>query len=162
VPPVRLVARFATHDADVEPATPLPGNSADPAALKLAAAVVATAGDVLARAKLSSSGHGLGLRGGTFHVTEKRAVMQVTLNGVRWTQDLAVSGSLQRYAGADGRVNAEFTLDDSASPEQGGAGDSGRARGQLRLNWRDGVSPSDVEIAGQVGNATLHARHPAP
>jgi pimeloyl-ACP methyl ester carboxylesterase len=150
VPPLRLVSQFATHCAEVSPATPLPGTSADPAALRIAAAAVATAGDVLARAKVNSSGHGVGLRGGTFRITEKGDVMQVTLNGVRWAADLAVSGSMQRSAGRNGRVRAEFTLEDAPDP--------GRSIGHVRLSWRDGTDPTRVEIEGQVGKTVLRAR----
>jgi pimeloyl-ACP methyl ester carboxylesterase len=156
VPPVRLIPRFAINYAELTPATPRPGNAADAAALRLTAATVATLGDVLARAKINSSGHGVGLRGGTFRVTGQGGLMQVTLNDVRWVQDLAVSGYMERAAGRNGRVSARLTVEGDVG------GKAGEARGELRLRWRDRIDASDVEIDGHLGSVAVHASSPAP
>ncbi len=88
-------ALLAVHAAELEPAEALPGNGADAAHLRWVSAAVMTAGDVLTRVSDNSSGTGVGLRGGTFRVAGGTAT-HVSLSQVRFTEDLAVSGDIDK------------------------------------------------------------------
>ncbi len=106
-PPVRLVGVFARHAAELEPAQALGANQANDLQLRFVRAAVLTAGDVVTRVGLSSSGQGVGLRGGRFTLVEHRGAQVASLDAVRWTLDLAVSGSSRKRAvptGACGRI----------------------------------------------------------
>ncbi|MGC2029176.1 MAG: hypothetical protein WA642_04095 [Steroidobacteraceae bacterium] len=97
-PPLRLVPRFALHAAELDPAAALPGNRSGSVLLRWISAAVLTAGDVLARLDGNSTGQGVGLRGGTFRVAKDATVIHVSLDHVRWVEDLAVSGTLDKAA----------------------------------------------------------------
>lgn len=149
VPPVRLVARFARRTAELEPALALPGNGAAPAGLRAARAALETAGDVLARLGANTSGRGVGLRGGTFRITRDGGAAHVALDRVRWTEDLAVSGTLDRSP--DGRIEAHLDLDGS-----------GGLSGRLDLGWGSREENARARIEGALGGVRLSAEAPAP
>ncbi|MGC1523543.1 MAG: hypothetical protein WA803_18510, partial [Steroidobacteraceae bacterium] len=112
---------------------------------------VMTAGDVLARLGGNSNGRGVGLRGGTFRVESDASAVHITLNQVRWTEDLVVSGNIDKAAARTGMVRARLQLD------------PGDARGgELRVEWREGVANSAAAIRGTLGGAAVLARTPAP
>ena len=149
VPPVRLVTRFARRVADMELA---PGEEPDDAARRrrqVAAATVATIGDVVLRAHDNSSGHGVGLRGGSYAIAPTPGASVIALHAVRWTDDLAVSGTVTLRA--QGRhVVADVTV----------AGSYGT--GHLRVSWNDeGVAPRAV-VTGRLAGQTIHATCDAP
>ena len=149
VPPVRLVTRFARRVADMELA---PGEEPDDAARRrrqVAAATVATIGDVVLRAHDNSSGHGVGLRGGSYAIAPTPGASVIALHAVRWTDDLAVSGTVTLRA--QGRhVVADVTV----------AGSYGT--GHLRVSWNDeGVAPRAV-VTGRLAGQTIHATSDAP
>ena len=149
-PPVRLVGSFARRAAELEPAQALASNQAPDPQLRFASAAVLTAGDVVTRLRLSSSGHGVGLRGGRFTLIERNGVQVVTLDAVRWTEDLAVSGTLEKALGPASRVRAHLRLAGADSLE-----------GVLEIVWDD--APDAVaDIRGTLGGARLAARTPAP
>jgi pimeloyl-ACP methyl ester carboxylesterase len=151
VPPLRLVARFAIHASQVEPATAAAGNRADALQRSLASAAVMTAGDVLARLDSNSTGKGVGLRGGSFLIVNDAAISRVTLHQVRWTEDLAVSGTIDKPSGRGGAVRASLHLD---APDG--------LRGDLIAEWpADAADPSAV-ISGTLGGAAVRARTAAP
>jgi hypothetical protein len=110
-----------------------------------------TAGDVLARLGANSTGRGVGLRGGTFKVVTDPTTIHVTLTGVRWTEDLAVSGTIDKPISRHGTVHATLHL---AGPEG--------LTGELAVNWPEGVAGSDAAMRGTLGGAIVVARMPAP
>jgi hypothetical protein len=151
VPPVRLVARFARQSAELEAAVSLEGNAAAPPELDVAAAAVLTAGDVLARALETSSGHGVGLRGGTFRVRRAGARIVVALDGVRWVEDVAVSGTLDCGRGPGGLVRAALRVTRAAG-----------VAGRLLATWPVDAAPAMARIEGSFGAVQVRAQVPAP
>ena len=124
VPPLRLVPRFALRIEELEPALPVAGNAASERELRAASAAVMTAGDVLVRAKTNSSGRGVGLRGGSFEVSAHPGSTRIVLRGVRWTSDLAVSGTVDRPRATSDMIAAHLTIE----------GPDGMA-GRLEAHW---------------------------
>ena len=68
-----------------------------------------TALDALKRSFLTSSSGGPGLRGGTFH-TDYDFTWTTTLNGARWTDDVAVDGT-QQWSFNRGALDADLQID---------------------------------------------------
>jgi pimeloyl-ACP methyl ester carboxylesterase len=158
VPPVRLVSRFARHAAELDPAAGLRGNSAGTLELKFAAAAVLTAGDVLVRLNGNSSGRGKGLRGGSFRIIHgsgfshlRPGPSRIELSGVRWTEDLTVSGTIEAPAGHTGAVRARL---DVAGP--------GVGSGRLQIRWPEGVADARAQIRGTLGAVAVVAQTQAP
>ena len=151
VPALRLVAHFARHASELDAAVPAAANRAGHSQLQWVSAAVMTAGDVLARLGANSTGRGVGLRGGTFKVVSDPTTIHVTLTGVRWTEDLAVSGTIDKPVSRYGTVHASLHL---AGPEG--------LTGELAVNWPEGVAGSDAAMRGTVGGAIVVARMPAP
>jgi pimeloyl-ACP methyl ester carboxylesterase len=151
VPPLRLVPRFALRAAQLEPATEAAGNRAGAAHRRWISAAVGTAGDVLARLGGNSTGAGVGLRGGSFRVVSDATTTRVELTGVRWTEDLAVSGTIEKPTARSGMVRASLQL----------AAADGLA-GAISVAWPEGVADSTAVIHGSLGDAVVAARMPAP
>ncbi len=151
VPRLRLVPRFATQARDLEPAVGLPGNEAAAPFLRVAAAAVSTVGDVLARANDNTSGRGMGLRGGTVGIVRDATGVHLTLDRVRWVDDIAVSGSVDRSLARQGSVRAVLRLSDTDG-----------AVGRLTLGWKEGVDHASARISGSLGQTRVEARSPAP
>jgi pimeloyl-ACP methyl ester carboxylesterase len=151
VPPVRLVQRFAVHAAKVDPAVAAAGNAASPDALRLASAAVQTVGDVIVRVPGNSSGHGTGLRGGAFKIAQHGDSRHITLDGVRWTEDLAVSGTIDQSRNAAGTVSAKVTIE---GPD--------RNRGTIRIQWADRLKNATARITGTIGGRRVDAEMAAP
>ena len=129
----------------------MPGNRANTAELQWARAAVLTAGDVLTRLGVNSTGQGVGLRGGDFRVVNDSSIIRVTLNQVRWTEDLTVSGTIEKPASRTGRVRAVLRL--SAADGQSG---------ELAVQWREGVAGSRAAVQGTLGGSAVCARTAAP
>jgi pimeloyl-ACP methyl ester carboxylesterase len=151
IPPLRLAPRFALRAAGVDPAVALPGNHADADQLRRVNAAVATAGDVLARLGGNSTGQGVGLRGGTFRVMAAPFATRVNLTQVRWAEDLAVSGEIDKPVDRTGTVRATLHL---AGP--------GALTGNITVEWPEGVADSVAAIRGSVDGAAVLARTAAP
>jgi pimeloyl-ACP methyl ester carboxylesterase len=151
VPPLRLVPRFAAHAAQLEPAAATAGNRASAAHLRWVSAAVMTAGDVLVRLGGDSTGQGAGLRGGTFRVVNDASTAHFTLNQVRWTEDLTVSGKIDKPLARTGTVRASLHL---------AAADG--LTGELTVAWTQGIAASVARIRGTLGGEAVHARTPAP
>ncbi|HMK84778.1 MAG TPA: alpha/beta hydrolase [Steroidobacteraceae bacterium] len=149
VPPVRLVARFARHARELEPATALEGNSATEPQLQFVSAAVLTAADVLTRVRSNSTGRGPGLRGGGFRITERRAFTSIALDRVHFTEDLEVSGTIIRSRAFPSRVEAELALSEGAT-------------GRLRIDWHDGGPEARAHIRGTIAGSVVVALLPAP
>ena len=151
VPPLRLVPRFAVQASQLEPAVAQPGNRANEAQLRRITAAVMTAGDVLARLGGNSNGRGVGLRGGTFRVESDSSAVHITLNQVRWTEDLVVSGNIDKPAARTGMVRARLQLDPAEA-----------RGGELRVEWQQGVANASAAVRGTLSGATVLAQTPAP
>jgi pimeloyl-ACP methyl ester carboxylesterase len=151
VPPVRLVPHFAAEAAGLEPARALPGNTAAARQLQLVSAAVLTAGDVLARVSANASGHGAGLRGGTFRLMRSDARIRASLERVRWVSDVAVSGTIDQSSRRGGALRAVLQL---------AAADG--TRGRLTLTWPGGADGASVFVHGRVAGAAVAAQCPAP
>jgi pimeloyl-ACP methyl ester carboxylesterase len=151
IPPLRLVSRFAARTAGVDPAVALPGNQADPEQLRRVSAAVATAGDLLARLGGNSTGQGVGLRGGTFRVMAAPAATRIRLTQVRWAEDLAVSGEIDKPVDHTGTIRATLHL---AGP--------GALTGHIKVEWPEGVADSVAGIRGTIDGAAVLARTVPP
>jgi pimeloyl-ACP methyl ester carboxylesterase len=151
VPPLRLVPRFAVHASQLEPAAAIAGNRANAAQLRWISAAVMTAGDVLVRIAGNSTGEGVGLRGGSFQVVNDVSAIHVTLNRVRWTEDLAVSGKIDRPIARAGTVRAALHLATADG-----------VTGELTVEWPEGIADSGASIRGTFGDARVVAQGPAP
>jgi hypothetical protein len=147
---VRLVPEFARHVHELPPARALPGNAAGAEQLRAVAASVQTAGDVIARLASNTTGKGVGLRGGTFKYRATEDRYQLNLYEVRWTEDLAVSGSLSWQA-RSGSAAGRLTL-------SGPAG----MRGVVNVHWVEGVAPARAQVHGQLADTSVAAETSAP
>ncbi|MBV9992896.1 MAG: alpha/beta fold hydrolase [Alphaproteobacteria bacterium] len=145
VNPVRLVPFFALHAADALPAVPGDGNAATTADLAVASAAVQTAGDVIARWNINYSGHGVGLRGGRWRYSQPDMVARFSLSKVRWTRDLAVSGSAV-WDQRDGSIRVDLTF----------------ANGRVTASWNDRATDAVASLSGRIGGRVLRASMPAP
>jgi pimeloyl-ACP methyl ester carboxylesterase len=147
---VRLVPFFAVHAADALPAAPRDANTASLRELSIASAAAQTAGDVIARWNINYGGKGLGLRGGSWSYAQPDLVARWTLNGVRWTKDLAVSGSAE-WDQKDGAIRAHLTFTD----RDGEAGD-------LTASWNDRDHDAVAVVKGTIGKRVVDATMTAP
>jgi pimeloyl-ACP methyl ester carboxylesterase len=147
-PPVRLLERFARRAADLPPAQALASNRASEWQLRYASAAVLTAGDVVTRLRTIAGERGVGLRGGRFTVHERNGSQVAQLAAVRWTEDLAVSGTLEKSAAPASRVRARLQL----------AG----IDGALLIGWDDDAPGALADIRGRLGGVRVAARMPAP
>jgi pimeloyl-ACP methyl ester carboxylesterase len=151
VPPLRLVAQFARSAGDLAPVMPAPGNQVGVPGLKVANAVLQTLADALVRVDESTSGSASGLRGGRLRVLQHGPKRRVSLYDLRWTDDVAVSGSLDLPRGRNRLVIANLTV----------AGRDG-LHGEMRVTWLDGDTGSQAQLRGSVNGEALVARAPAP
>jgi pimeloyl-ACP methyl ester carboxylesterase len=151
VPPLRLVPRFPLYIEELEPARSLAGNSASARALRAASATVMTAGDVLVRARSNSSGRGVGLRGGSFEITARPRSSRIVLRGVRWTSDLAVSGTVDDPHDPADALTAHLRI-------QGPGGMAGR----VDARWQNEASDARATIQGVIDGTRIAAEMPAP
>jgi pimeloyl-ACP methyl ester carboxylesterase len=151
VPPLRLVPRFAARASQLEPAAAIAGNRANAAQLRWVGAAVMTAGDVLARLGGNSTGQGVGLRGGSFRVVNDASTAHVALSQVRWTEDLTVSGKIDKPLARIGTVRASLHVATADG-----------VTGELTVEWPEGVAGSSSAIRGVLGGDVVLARTPAP
>jgi pimeloyl-ACP methyl ester carboxylesterase len=151
VPALRLVPQFTRHASELDPAAPMAGNNAGASQLRWVSAAVMTAGDVLARLGANSTGQGVGLRGGTFRIVNDPSTIHVALTDVRWTEDVAVSGRIDKPVARHGVVRASLHL-----------AVNGGAKGDLLVEWPEGVADSDARIRGTLDGTAVMARTAAP
>jgi pimeloyl-ACP methyl ester carboxylesterase len=149
VPPVRLVPRFARRAEELAPAQAMAGNHAGERELRLVAAALLTCEDAIARASENGAGVGVGLRGGRFTAAESGDGYRLTLEQLRWTEDVRVSGRID-WPGRRGMVRANLVLE---APQ---------GQGELELSWPEGESGARAAARGRVGGDTVAAETPAP
>jgi hypothetical protein len=150
VPPLRLVPKFAVQAAELEPALAAAGNQASAIELQWVSAAVQTVGDVLTRLPGNSAGQGVGLRGGSFRARRHGAMLHLKLTSVRWTNDLAVSGTVDTPAARGGAVRATLQVLTATG-----------LHGDLHIEWSD-ERAATTDIHGTLGGATVNARSPVP
>ncbi|HEU5480893.1 MAG TPA: alpha/beta hydrolase, partial [Candidatus Tumulicola sp.] len=144
VPPMRLVPAFARSAAGVPPATAtVPGESDGD--LRLAADATAAAGDALARVVDLGMTRGSGLRGGSVVARSDAAGTRLSLQGVEWTEDLAVSGDVA-FDSHTGAVGARLRWSGAA----------------LQVEWRSYAPSAQATIVGTIGGRRIRATMPAP
>jgi TAP-like protein len=147
---VRMLPRFARTVAELAPATPGPGNQGTPADLQAAAAAAFTAGDVIARWWVNTSGSGVGLRGGQFQYADTGNTADFTLTGCQWVEDLAVSGTIRWDVVKPGAVLAQVTFQTPAGP------------GTLQITWHDRERQAKAAIQGTIAGRVIVATMAAP
>ncbi len=148
VPALHLVPAFSRTLDEVDPANPSRGNHAPTEELRAAAAALLAAADVLARSYEFGFSSGSGLRGGTYTANPKNATDHATLSGVRWTKDLAVSGTAD-FDARSASAHAHLTV-------------SGAASGNLDATWPSVGSSAAAQISGTIDGYRLEATMPAP
>jgi pimeloyl-ACP methyl ester carboxylesterase len=150
VPPVRLVARFARSAAELVPAHADTDNAAGDPALRVVSAALLTGADVITRAIAHGAGGGVGLRGGTFTASAAADGYHITLDEVRWTDDVAVSGTID-WPGRTGTVHGVLHI---KAPQGSG--------GTLEVQWAEGIAQSRAAVTGKLGAENVVAEAPAP
>jgi hypothetical protein len=147
---IRLVPFFARHATDAIPVVATEGNMAGRPARSLASAAVQTAGDAMARWYVNYSGKDVGLRGGSWSDSAHGDTTTFALDGLKWTADLAVSGTLawNQLSGAV-QTNLQFTADDGST-------------GTVQAVWNDHDSAQPAYVSGTVGGVVLAGTMPAP
>ena len=114
------------------------------------AAALSAAGDALARWWINYGGAGVGLRGGSFSYTLSGAVTQFTLDAMKWTDDVSVSGTLVRSFRSNA-VTARLTLTAANG-----------ITGSLTARWSDRGSAALAQIEGRIGGRRIAATMAAP
>ncbi|MFY9663813.1 MAG: alpha/beta hydrolase [Candidatus Cybelea sp.] len=148
VPALHLVPAFSRTIDDVEAASPLSGNEAPAKQRRAAATAALAAADVLARSYEFGLSAGSGLRGGSYTAMPRNAHDGATLSGIRWTNDLTVSGTAQ-YDARAASAQAHLKL-------------AGACAGSLDITWPTAGSSAQAKLDGSVDGYALHAGMPAP
>ena len=150
---VRLVPRFATTAAQLDPLTALSGNEGTATDLRVAAAAAYALGDVLDLYWANYSGQGVGLRGGTWNYVSNPAGSEYlfTMNDVRWTNDVAVSGQFTWNYYKPGAVNGQISV---TGP--------GGENGELTIQFDSREPDAQANISGQLGGRKILATMYAP
>jgi hypothetical protein len=118
--------------------------------LAIASAAVQTAGDVMARWYVNYTGTDSGLRGGHWSWVQPGNIATFTLKEVRWTTDLAVSGSLVwNQITGDVQTQLQFSTDDGTA-------------GTLVAHWNDHESTVAARLDGTIEGQTVVASMPPP
>jgi pimeloyl-ACP methyl ester carboxylesterase len=149
VPAVRLVPRFARTAQELAPAQASAGNRAGDDELRVVSAALLTAADVMARAAESGAGRGIGLRGGNFTAAAAGEGYRLTLRGIRWTEDVAVSGRIDSPE-RSGVARAEVELQTPSG------------HGTLELEWPVRVAAARARARGILNGRAVVAEAPAP
>jgi hypothetical protein len=149
VPAVPLVVRFARDLHELAPAEAVAGNEAHEEALRAVSAALLTCADVITRAAENGAGWSPGLRGGTFTAATQGDGYRITLQQVRWTEDLAVSGRID-WPARSGVVHAEL---DVHSPQE---------NGRLDLSWPQGAPGARASARGTLGGRRVAAEAATP
>ena len=144
------VPAFPLLASDSRAATPGRGNNATSASLRIARVTADTALDALKRSFLSFGGDGPGLRGGSFH-TDYGIDFTTTLTGARWTDDVAVNGTLH-WSWDGGPLDAELQVD-------GPGGHDGTLH--LQGGWLIPGAPRTITISGTLGGEHISATVPS-
>jgi pimeloyl-ACP methyl ester carboxylesterase len=150
VRPVRTVPLFARLASELAPLEALKGNQANSAQLRIATSGLEAVGDVIARWYATYSNFDLGLRGGKFTYTTSGTGYVFTLTNLRWTEDVAVSGTVS-WNRNNSIIQGQVTLNRA-----------GTQIGTLQIRWNDADIDAMASVSGEIEGATLIARRIAP
>jgi len=109
-----------------------------------------TVGDVIARYYVTFNYVDTGLRGGMFTYVSSDTGYDFTLTGLKWTDDVAVSGTVS-WNQSSNIITAQVTL------KSGGA-----QVGNLKIRWNDADINARATVTGTIQGATLNADRIAP
>jgi hypothetical protein len=116
--------------------------------LRVCTAAVQTIGDAVTRASILTSARVLGLRGGSFDVSNRASEQKLALHNFRFVNDLRLDGTATNDA-ATSSVAATVTV-------------HGAANGILTIHW-DAKDPRDIAaIDGVLNGVAMHATAPSP
>jgi pimeloyl-ACP methyl ester carboxylesterase len=136
---VRAVDAYAVRAAEIE----------GPSARRAAVIAAETVADVMTRWPSMGGFDGVGLRGGTFETRGYRPISW-TLDGVRWVDDVEVSGTAT-WNRRTGAIRAHVRLAGSGVPA-----------GSLRLAWNDLEPLALAHAHGHIGARAVDITFPAP
>jgi pimeloyl-ACP methyl ester carboxylesterase len=147
--PIRTVPDFARDYTGLAPAMAEPGNATDETGLKLASAVAETIGDAVARYYVTISGHGAGLRGGSFNVATTIHGYSITLTHAVWADGVSVTGPII-WDQQRGAIIADVTFVASGHS------------GSVHVDWNDRQTEAMAQIRGTIDGDRLVASRLAP
>ena len=87
----------------------------------------------------------------TYHIVRDGNAIHLTLDRVRWVDDLAVSGTIDRPAAREGVVRATLRL----SANDG-------TTGRVTVRWLEGSEAALARISGTVAHTKVLAQTLAP
>jgi pimeloyl-ACP methyl ester carboxylesterase len=152
VRPVRTVPLFAVNSSELAPLEALQGDETTDAQRRIAAAGLETVGDAIARWYITYHDFDTGLRGGKFTYVTTETGYQFTLDKLKWTDDVAVSGTISwDQDPSSNLIAAEVTLESG-----------GRPLGSLKIRWNDGDINAMASVTGEIQGAPLVAERIAP
>jgi pimeloyl-ACP methyl ester carboxylesterase len=150
VRPVRTVPLFAITASELAPLDALKGDKTTDAQRRVAAAGLETVGDVIARYYVTYNYVDTGLRGGRFTYAATDAGYEFHLNGLKWTEDIAVSGTVS-WDQTSNIITAQVTLKTA-----------GTQVGNLQIRWNDADINAMASVTGDIQGAKLIAERIAP
>jgi pimeloyl-ACP methyl ester carboxylesterase len=150
VRPVRTVPRFARTANELAPLSPLKGDQTTDAQRRIAAAGLETVGDVIARYYVTFNYVDSGLRGGTLTYAATDTGYDFTLEGFKWTEDVAVSGTVS-WDQTTNIIAAKVILKTA-----------GTQVGSLQISWNDADINAMASVTGKIQGATLIGKRIAP
>jgi pimeloyl-ACP methyl ester carboxylesterase len=152
VRPVRTVPLFAVTASELVPLEALKGDKTTDAQRRIAAAGLETVGDVIARYYVTFNYVDTGLRGGSFTYDATDTGYKFKLKGLKWTEDVAVSGTVSwDQDQTSNLITAQVTLKSA-----------GKQVGSLTIRWNDGDINAMASVTGEIQGAALIAQRIAP
>jgi pimeloyl-ACP methyl ester carboxylesterase len=146
----RTVPLFARLAHELTPLDPLAGDRSTDEQRRLAAAGLETTGDVIAQWYATVGSHLRGLRGGTFSYAETANGYNFKLKELRWTEDVAVSGTVV------------WNMKTNIVTAQVDVVAAGGQAGTLNMRWDDADFHAIATVQGQINGAVIRARGVAP
>jgi pimeloyl-ACP methyl ester carboxylesterase len=140
IPPLPRVDGFPRTTADAVPATDL--GSASVEDRRAVTVAVAAVSDALARLRELYTSVGYGLRGGRYRFDADGTT--ITLTDVRWTEDLAVTGTVtgDDPSGVHGGAEVDISVERDGGPP-------------MTLSWTMGDLGDPVVVTGESGGEDL-------
>jgi hypothetical protein len=152
VRPVRTVPLFAVAASELAPLEALTGDKTTDAQRRIAAAGLETVGDVIARYYVTYNYFDTGLRGGSFTYAATDTGYKFKLKSLKWTEDVAVSGTVTWDQDPTSNIIAAQVTLESA----------GKQAGTLKIRWNDGDINAMASVTGEIQGAALVAERIAP
>ena len=147
--PIRTVPAFQADYTKVAPADAEAGNKVGGDGLVLASAVAETVGDAIARYYITESGHGSGLRGGSFHLSSTATGYELHLGDLQWATGLSVTGPIT-WNQLNGGISGTVTFA------------AGVHSGTISIAWNDREKNAVATLTGTIDGIPLSATRVAP